>query len=255
MDFNKGGLDKMTWAEAVAAIEPHVVRISTPQGSGTGFLIANGHHNSLCGIATAAHVVAHAHYWEQPIRIEHAHSGKSLVIRRDDRAVFLDYPRDTAALVLNRGDLVLPADPLPLVPQDEFLRVGYKVGWIGFPAIPSANLCFFSGDVSAWIQDQKAYLVDGVAINGVSGGPGFFISDADPPQVIIMGVVSAYVPNRATGEVLPGLSVVRDVSQFHEFVPAFASLDQARQAEPPAVAPTPQPEDEGEVDVHIKRAT
>jgi hypothetical protein len=38
----------MTWSEAVEVIEPHVVRISTPQGSGTGFLIAHlFHHQNL----------------------------------------------------------------------------------------------------------------------------------------------------------------------------------------------------------------
>ncbi len=69
-----------------------------------------------------------------------------------------------------------------------------------------------------------------------------------------MGVVSAYVPNRATGDVLPGLSVVRDVSQFHELAPTFASLDQAREAEPPADLPLPKPEGEGG-ETQVKRAT
>lgn len=80
---------EMTWSEAVETIEPHVVRISTPQGSGTGFLIANGRNQAFCGIATAAHVVEHAHYWEEPIRVEHVSSGKSLVIRRQERGLFL----------------------------------------------------------------------------------------------------------------------------------------------------------------------
>ncbi len=69
----------------------------------------------------------------------------------------------------------MPAEPLPLVPKDKFLKVGNKIGWLGFPAIQGANLCFFSGDISAWLQSQMAYLVDGVAINGVSGGPAFHI--------------------------------------------------------------------------------
>ncbi len=50
----------MNWSEAVELIQPHVVRIATPQGSGTGFLISNSHNNAVCGIATAAHVVDHA---------------------------------------------------------------------------------------------------------------------------------------------------------------------------------------------------
>jgi hypothetical protein len=209
----------------------------------------------VCGIATAAHVVDHAHYWEEPIRIEHVESGKSRVIRREDRAVFLDPTRDTAAVLFNRGELPFPPDPFPLVPKDMFLKVGNEVGWLGFPAIPSANLCFFSGSVSAYLLDQKAYLVDGVTINGVSGGPAFHLGDEGGAPVYVAGVVSAYVPNRATGEVLPGLSVVRDVSQFHELAPAFASLDQAREAEPPAELPTPKPEGEGIGDTATRRTT
>jgi hypothetical protein len=99
--------------------------------------------------------------------------------------------------------------------------------------------------VSAFVENQSAYLVDGVAINGVSGGPAFHILDVAEDPVVVMGVVSAYVPNRATGEVLPGLSVVRHVEQFHELAPTFASLDQAKEAEQPAELPPPKPEGEG----------
>lgn len=249
-------MTELTWSQAVEIIEPYVVRISTPQGSGTGFLISNGRHHAVCGIATAAHVVDHAHYWEEPMRIDHVSSGKSIVVRRQERAVFLNQGRDTAAILFNRGDLPVPSDPLPRVPKDMFLKVGNKIGWLGFPAIPAASLCFFSGDISAWLQAQTAYLVDGVAINGVSGGPAFHtIAAGDTCTVVIIGVVSAYVPNRATGDVLPGLSVVRDVSQFHELAPTFASLDQARKAEPPAdTAPPPMPEGEGQGETQVKRA-
>ncbi len=250
-------VSQLTWSQAVEVIEPHVVRIATPQGSGTGFLISNGRNNAVCGIATAAHVVDHAHYWEEPIRIEHVSSGKSVVVRRQERAVFLDAGRDTAAILFSRAELPFPSEPLPLAPKDMFLKVGNKIGWLGFPAIPAASLCFFSGDISAWLEAQKAYLVDGVAINGVSGGPAFhtiFVGEAG--RVVIIGVVSAYVPNRATGDVLPGLSVVRDVSQFHELAPTFASLDQAREAEPPADAPPPPiPEGERQGETQVKHAT
>jgi len=242
----------MQWSTAVETIRPHVVRISTPRGSGTGFLISNGKKSAVCGIATAAHVIDQAHYWEEPIRIDHLDSGKSVVARRDERAVFLDEARDTAAVLFQRADLPFPADPLGLAPKDMFLKVGKDIAWLGFPAIPTAGLCFFTGNVSAWIGDQRAYLVDGVAINGVSGGPAFHVG----PQnlVVVIGVVSAYVPNRATGEVLPGLSVVRDVSQFHDLAPRFASLDQARSAEAPAEPPPPSPDVEGLADTLAKRS-
>jgi len=202
-------------------------------------------------------VVDHAHYWEEPIRIDHVSSGKSVVIRRQERAVLLDQGRDTAAILFNRGDLPVPTVPLPLAPKDMFLKVGNKIGWLGFPAIPAASLCFFSGDISAWLQAQTAYLVDGVAINGVSGGPAFHTTTVgNAGTVVIIGVVSAYMPNRATGDVLPGLSVVRDVAQFHELAPTFASLDQARAAEPLAdTPPPPMPEGEGQGETQVKRVT
>jgi len=234
---------QLPWSQAIEIIKHHVVRIATPQGSGTGFLISNGRNNDVCGFATAAHVVVHAHHWEEPIRIDHLLSGKSIIVRSQERAVILDNNRDTAAILFNRKDLPIPSNPLPLVPKDKFLMVGNKIGWLGFPAIQASSLCFFSGDISAWIQPQKAYLVDGVAINGVSGGPAFHINVTGVNStVVIIGVVAAYVPNRATGEVLPGLSIVRDVSQFHELAPTFASLDQARKAESPANASVNPPD-------------
>jgi len=227
------------WAAAVETLAPHVVRISTPRGFGTGFLISNGKNNSICGIATAAHVVDHAHFWEEPIRIDHLSSEESVVLRRGDRAILLDRTRDTAAILFDRGDIPLPADPLPLAPKDKFLKVGSAIGWLGFPAVPSAGMSFFRGYISSWVSDNMAYLVDGVAINGVSGGPAFHTVEEVPDTVFLIGVVSAYMPNRATGEVLPGLSVVQDVSQFHELTPTFASLDQAQDAQQAMEPPQP----------------
>jgi len=192
----------------------------------------------MCAIATAAHVIDHAHYWEEPIRVDHASSGKTTLVRNSERAVFLDPLHDTAALLMVKGDLPFPDTILPLAPKGKFLRVGNDIGWLGFPAVATARICFFGGRISAWDEGAKAYFVDGVAINGVSGGPAFHLAT---PLPMIMGVVSAYMPNRATGEVLPGLSLVRDVTQFHELAPTFASISQAKAQESPATPPSPPP--------------
>jgi len=240
------------WFEVVDIIRPHVVRISTPRGSGTGFLVSHAKTNPICAVATAAHVIDHAHYWEEPIRVDHVSSGKSLLIRHTDRAIFLDSRRDTAAILFLGQDLPFPADTLPLAPEGKYLRVGNEIGWLGFPAISASNLCFFGGKVSACLTQEEAYLVDGVAINGVSGGPAFHQTRA---TVIIMGVVSAYVPNRATGEALPGLGIVRNVKQFHELTPTFASLDAAKaQESPPTAASSPTVEAEPKPDVPTRGA-
>jgi hypothetical protein len=95
--------------------------------------------------------------------------------------------------------------------------------------------------VSAWVEAETAYLVDGVAINGVSDGPAFI------PEHVLVGVVSAYVPNRATGEPLPGLAVVRGVEQFHDLAESFRTLDDAKAEETaPTEPPPPTPEGENQ---------
>jgi hypothetical protein len=73
------------------------------------------------------------------------------------------------------------------------------------------------------MQGGHAYLIDGVAINGVSGGPVFYHTGS---EVQIVGVISAYVANRATGDTLPGLSIAQDVAHFHSVDLRVKSLDE-----------------------------
>lgn len=223
----------MQWHISVERFTPYVVRILTPQLSGTGFFVSSSKNTTLCAVATADHVISHAHYWEEPIRIEHIASGKILLLRQADRVVSAQPRSDTAAIIFERKDLPVPSDSLPLTPKDRHVKPGVEIGWLGFPAIPSANLCFFSGRISAWVEQEAAYLVDGVTINGVSGGPAFNVDG------MLVGVVSAYIPNRATGEPLPGVAVVRGVNQYHDIAGSFATLDQARAKETPPSEPPP----------------
>ena len=227
----------MHWHEAVDVVTPHVVRITTPMGRGTGFLIARSNTSGVCGVATAAHVIDHAHYWEQPIRILRADSTEQVLLRESERVIFLDEERDTAAILFETDELTFPAQTLPLIAADEAMKVGGQLGWLGYPGIAGSTLCFFRGTVSAWDDNLHGYLVDGVTINGVSGGPTF----ATFGQTLeLIGVVSAYIPNRATGEVLPGLGVVRDVSQFHDIIQKVTNLEDAKGHEsPPPVTPPP----------------
>jgi hypothetical protein len=50
----------MNWDHAIKAVSPHLVKIATPTGYGTGFLVLYNIDKTWCGIATAAHVVDHA---------------------------------------------------------------------------------------------------------------------------------------------------------------------------------------------------
>jgi hypothetical protein len=219
------------WFKIVEELTPYVVRIWTPQGSGTGFFVSSSNSIPLCAIATAEHVISHANYWEEPIRIEQISSGKTIILHHTERAINAQLKSDTAAIIFERKDLIIPERGLELSPKDKYLKPGVEIGWLGFPAIPHANLCFFSGRISAWIDSDEAYLVDGVAINGVSGGPAFIEGN------VLVGVVSAYIPNRATGEPLPGLSVVRGVNQYHDITEKFNTLDQAKSKETPPEPP------------------
>lgn len=232
----------IAWHEAIKRLRPYVVKVSTPDGSGTGWLVSRSSTTDLCAIATAAHVVDHAYYWEEPIRLHHVHSGQSVVLRQHERAVLIDESLDSAAVTFNNNSLPFPKelDLFPLLDKTKFIKPGVEIGWLGFPAIPQSGLCFFSGRISAYLEDTSTYLVDGVAINGVSGGPAFTLS---VDSLEVMGIVSAYIPNRATGHVLPGVAVVRDATRFHDVGERFRSLDEAKGQEKTPTEPPPQKEE------------
>ena len=44
----------MNWDQAIKSVAPHIVKIETPSGYGTGFLAFYNHDKTWCGIATAA---------------------------------------------------------------------------------------------------------------------------------------------------------------------------------------------------------
>jgi hypothetical protein len=220
----------MEWCDGIEILQPYIVHISTPRGSGTGWLVSVSRTTDLVAVATAAHVLEWAHSWEAPIRLRHHGSEKPVVVRPEDRAIYIEDALDSAALVFRRGDLGLPTEILPLMDTDFFIRPGVEIGWMGFPAVHQSDVCFFSGRISCFVDATKRYLVDGVAINGVSGGPAFRLVDGG---IEMLGIVSAYMPNRATGEPLPGLAVIQDVSQFHDIAQRFRSVDDAKSSESP----------------------
>jgi hypothetical protein len=190
--------------------------------------------------------------------LHHPSSDTTRFFKESDRTILSDKDSDSAVVLFEPGDLKLPEDTIPLIPISNPLAIGTEVGWLGFPALASATLCFFSGKVSARQEWRHAYLIDGVAINGVSGGPVMYMSATEGVQIV--GTISAYVSNRATGETLPGLSVARDVSHFHDTINLMKDLDEARQKKqslteqrkqsqspepPPSTEPTPKLEPEG----------
>lgn len=215
----------MNWDHIVKKVAPYIMRIETPSGHGSGFLYLYNEDKSFCGIATAAHVLNQADKWKQPIQIYHSASNQYLFLRENERVILIDWETDSAVLLFNKSNLVLPENLIPLLPTATPLDIGLEVGWLGFPAIESYTLCFFSGIISARQDFRKAYLIDGVAINGVSGGPVLYSTDTEGIQFI--GTVNAYKANRVTGEALPGLLIAQDVSHFHGVLNYVKSLDEA----------------------------
>ena len=215
----------MNWNELVGKVTPVIVKIETPQGHGTGFVCLYNEGNSICGIATALHVVAHADQWQEPIRILHYPSESNVFLKEENRVVWIDEGLDSAVILMDVGNLRLPKEIVPLLPTEHRLPIGAEVGWLGYPAIGPHTLCFFSGNVSAFQESRHAYLIDGVAINGVSGGPVIYSTATDGVQIV--GTIAAYMVNRATGEALPGLSLAQDVSHFHAAASRVKSLDEA----------------------------
>jgi S1-C subfamily serine protease len=214
----------MKWHEAVGKVAPYVVKIETPSGHGTGYLCLYT-KKGLAGIATADHVVADVHYWQQPLRIIQTGKGASVLLKHEQRAIFSG-PRNDSAVVLFKSTLDLPETPLPLIASDKRMKIGVELGWLGYPSVAESQLCFFTGTVSA--HQKNAYFIDGVAIDGVSGGPVF---DASGELAQIVGTISAYHYNVTGSSALPGLSFAQDVTHLHETISKFGTLDEARKGQ------------------------
>jgi hypothetical protein len=218
----------MDWNAIVAKVMPSIVKIETPSGHGTGFLCFYNEGRNFCGIATAHHVIAHAERWQEPIRISNYQTKTSRLLKEPDRVIWSGEEKDSAVILFSVSDeLQLPEEPIALFPTDTRLPIGVEVGWLGYPAIAEYTLCFFSGNVSAVWEFRNAYLIDGVAINGVSGGPVIYCGEPSGEGVQIVGATSAYRANRATGEALPGLSIAQDISHFQAMLSHVRTLDEA----------------------------
>lgn len=212
----------MDWNAVVARVTPYIVRIDTPDGHGTGFMCFYNPNKTMVGIATASHVVSHADEWQQPIRLLHFPSEKNILLKEGDRVIFDNRDTDSAVILVPVKLLEFPAEPIKLLPPTVPLNVGTEVGWLGYPGISAETLCFFSGIVSARQDWRHSYLLDGVAINGVSGGPVVYSTQTDGVQII--GIVSAYISNKTT----PGLAMARDVSHFHDTLRFIKDFHEAR---------------------------
>ena len=216
----------INWRKAIEIVKPYVVKIDTLYGSGTGFLCAYTGNKLFCGIATAAHVVSESLLCKKSIRIQHFISGETKLLYASDRSIILDAKLDTAVILFEKGKIPFPEDTLTFISEKRALKAGNEIGWVGFPSVSPNDLCFFIGRISCWKNDSRTYLVDGVAINGVSGGPVFFISTNG---IKVVGSVTAYLPNRVGAT--PGLSMVSHAEQFQIVIKTIKNMEDAKRKE------------------------
>ncbi len=222
----------MDWQNDHNTIKDYLVRIETQQGSGTGFLFGYNQRKTIAAIATASHVIEEAHDWKQPIKLIHYITNTEIFLTNDERAVWLDRKHDSASILIAQDALPFPKETLPLLDPDRYKTIGSEVAWMGFPSVAYPDLCFFAGHISAFFGSNDYYLIDGVAINGVSGGPVFSKTVIDKQEKTqIIGTVSAYLSNRVRGEALPGLLRAQDISPFHKTLQTLKNLDEAKEKE------------------------
>lgn len=232
-------MSEKLWHSSVGTIQEYIVKIATPDGHGTGFLVPTpAGKNGLRCIATAYHVIRHAHRWSEPIRIIHPLSGRQIFLSPDQRNIVVSHDRDQAVIQLSASWLQPPRRDLKFSEEDRHYVAGVEAGWVGFPSVFPMSPCFFHGHISAYIDEDELYLVDGVAINGVSGGPVFVLDDEDEP--IIIGLVTEYRPNCSTGQSLPGMSVMRSINPLIKYYSEELKKYKTAQLKAAEVTPVPQ---------------
>ena len=195
------------WPEVIAAIEPLVYRVHAGDSGGTAFIVGvtrsdGGRHTML---VTALHVVEGVLGNDKPLDLVRRDGTLISTLTAGPLKIYPVGPRecDTALIEVPTRDPLVTPDALQPMPFETMLPRGANLGWLGFPGLVFPELCFFRGAVSGHLETPPIYLVDGVAINGVSGGPAFDRTG------LVVGFISAYVPNQtASGRTLPGLMIV-----------------------------------------------
>lgn len=224
MDTNqKPKWPELPWHDVVDRVSPSVFRIYAGNSAGTGFIVSVGYNSARSlwqtMVVTAWHVVQGIAQTNQGVRLvswdrkeEHRCSPGDVEFRP-----FGDPRFDTSLMIiLSQAPIHRIEDLLPMLPSESMLARGADIGWLGFPGLVEPELCFFSGHVSGYTMDPPSYLVDGVAINGVSGGPVF------DNRTHIVGIVSAYLPNRVDSQtVLPGLMVVVPINAVQYYMQEY----------------------------------
>lgn len=197
----------MPWEKVVDRVEPIVFRLLAGDLTGTCFAVSIGRLPKTKSInymfATAWHVVKDIAGSDQSIYIVAADGKTVCEAKAGCYAVFpLGSEAFDTALIMVRSseNIVSQNDLLPIFGPEVQMPRGIEIGIVGFPGIVGSEFCFFKGTISGYLNKPSTYLVDGVAISGVSGGPAF------DNRAQIVGLVSSYIPNKVDNyTTLPGL--------------------------------------------------
>jgi hypothetical protein len=195
------------WETVIPKLEPLIFQVHAGDSIGTAFAIGisrgdGGRHTML---VTALHVVESVLGSDLPLDLVDGKGEKVSAYTTGPVHIYPVGPKecDTALIQLPTREPVLPPNALLPLPFETMAPRGTSIGWLGFPGLVFPELCFFRGVVSGFREQPPIYLVDGVAINGVSGGPAF------DRRGLIIGLISAYVPNQVSaGTTLPGLMII-----------------------------------------------
>ena len=213
---------KIEWSNAVQQMMGNLVRIETHgDGYGSGFIIPppkNTPGNSC--VLTAYHVIELAHKTGATITIRSAKTGTRVDLPSLLRNVFVVKERDQAIISFNAPNGFASLHTVHFLSHDYHYNPGVELGWLGFPKLQKAiNVpCFLSGRISAYLPDDEAYLIDGVSIHGVSGGPAFYCDNDG--KVVLAGIVTNYYPNEVNNQAWPGLAMFRTVNPLMELYEA-----------------------------------
>jgi len=214
---------ELPWDQVIDRVSPLVFRVYAGQSAGTAFIIScapaktSGRYSAI--LATALHVLTDAVQTGDNVTLVSADKSRVFDSSIDEMRIqeLGSAVHDTAMILLLSDRPIVQQDQLlPMLPYEFMLPRGVEVGWLGFPGLVEPELCFFHGHISGYSSDPPMYLVDGVAIHGVSGCPAF------DNRAHFIGLVSAYVPNVIDeSTTLPGMSAIMPTNALRMFMQDF----------------------------------
>ncbi len=210
----------LPWDQVVDRVSRSVFRLLAGDSAGTCFVVSIAKDrqtsNAYAVFATAWHVVAELPGTTDDIKLV-SFDGETVFDSAIARFGFFPLGpgvHDTCLIAARTATpVVAPSDLCPILPSDSMLARGAGIGWLGFPGLTDPEPCFFHGHIAGYSADPPAYFVDGVAVNGVSGGPVF------DNRAHLIGLVSSYLPNRVDSRTfLPGLLSVVPINTIRYYL-------------------------------------